>query len=73
MNTKQRILLGQGSTAIAMVLLLYERIADPEPATPRLFGVDWLVLVAVVILLVTLGIVLRTLHTEAVSSGTRTE
>ncbi|EMA38345.1 hypothetical protein [Halococcus hamelinensis] len=73
MNTKKQALLGQGLTAIAMVLLIYERTADPEPTAPRLFGVDWLVLVAVVILLVSLGIVFRVLRAETGSSDARTE
>jgi hypothetical protein len=73
MNTEKQALLGQGLTTIAMVLLIYGRTADPEPTAPRLFGVDWLVSVAVVILLVSLGIVLRLLRAETVSNDVRTE
>ena len=65
MEPERASLLGQALTVIGMIFLIYTRLQHPEPATPRIVGIDWLVVVAVGIILASLVLAIRTFQVES--------
>ena len=62
MDERRAIVLGQIFTILAMVLLIASRWGNTYRDVPRIFGIDSLILVAVVILLVSSTLVVYTLR-----------
>lgn len=57
MDARKAVLVSQGFTLLAMLLLVSTRIGDAPGNAPRLFGVDSLLVAAVVVLVCSMALV----------------
>lgn len=64
MDARKAVILGQSFTVLAVVLVVSTRTGDTYGSTPRLFGVDSLLLAAVTVLLVSISIIVCALRME---------
>jgi hypothetical protein len=64
MDARKAVILSQGFTILAMLLLVSARVGDAPENAPRLFGVDTLLIGVVAVLLLSSSIVTYILRTS---------